>query len=30
MRWTRRTLVASTLASLATPAILRLARADAP
>jgi TRAP-type transport system periplasmic protein len=30
MRWTRRTLVASTLASLAAPAILRLARADAP
>jgi len=30
MRWTRRTLLASTLASLATPAILRLARADAP
>ena len=34
MRWTRRTLVASTLAStlasIAAPAILRLARADAP
>jgi TRAP-type C4-dicarboxylate transport system substrate-binding protein len=30
MRWTRRTLIASTLVSLATPAVLRLARADAP
>ena len=30
MRWTRRTLVASTLATMAAPAILRLARADAP
>jgi TRAP-type transport system periplasmic protein len=30
MRWTRRRLLASTLASLATPAILRLARADTP
>jgi TRAP-type transport system periplasmic protein len=30
MRWTRRALVASTLASIVTPAILRLARADAP
>src|SRR5215472_17571917 len=30
MRWTRRTFVTSTLASLATPAVLRLARADAP
>jgi TRAP-type transport system periplasmic protein len=30
MRWTRRTLVVSTLASLATPAILRLACADTP
>ncbi len=30
MRWTRRTFVASTPAFLATPAILRLARADAP
>lgn len=30
MRWTRRTFIASTLALLATPAILRRARADAP
>src|ERR1700728_4310249 len=30
MRWTRRTLIASTLVSLAAPAVLRLARADAP
>ena len=30
MRWTRRIFVTSTLASLATPAVLRLARADAP
>jgi TRAP-type transport system periplasmic protein len=30
MRWTRRTFVTSTLVSLATPAVLRLARADAP
>src|ERR1700728_2187282 len=30
MRWTRRTLVASMLASLATPAVLRLARGDTP
>lgn len=30
MRWTRRTLVASTLATMAAPVILRLARADAP
>ncbi len=30
MRWTRRTLVVSTLASLAAPGILRLARADTP
>jgi TRAP-type C4-dicarboxylate transport system substrate-binding protein len=30
MRWTRRAFIASTLALLATPAILRRARADAP
>jgi TRAP-type transport system periplasmic protein len=30
MRWTRRTFIASSLAFLATPAILRPARADAP
>jgi TRAP-type C4-dicarboxylate transport system substrate-binding protein len=30
MRWTRRTFITSTLVSLATPGVLRLARADAP